>query len=80
MNPSTPWNGEISVTGGILHVDTTTGEVINHPCYDLNGLRQKLFDGCSFDSPSTTRYKYGHIYFDKDETPLLDLVLAVRGQ
>lgn len=80
MNPSVPWDGEIAVTGGILFVDTATGTIVNNPVYDLNRFKQILFNGCAFDSPSTTKFNYGFVYHGPDGTPLFDLVLAVRGQ
>lgn len=81
MNPGTPWGGDIGITGGILLVDTSTGEIINNPINDLNALKQHLFENCSFDSPSTGRFDYGYVYHDKSsDTYRIDLVLAVRGQ
>ncbi|GAB2027979.1 HpaII family restriction endonuclease [Lactovum odontotermitis] len=76
MVPKTPWTGLDEATGGYIVVKED-GEVLCYHIYDRNRLREYLYTHTKFDSPSTTKYKYGSLYEIDDEV-FIDVAVQIR--
>lgn len=61
MVPGTDWSGTLSAQGGYIVVLEDGGLV----CYNLyfdDDFREYLYTNTRFDTPSTTKYKFGRLY------------------
>lgn len=66
MNASKEWDGEIKAHGGYIIVKQD-GELV---CYHLDNrdlFKEYLFNNTKFETPSTSRHKYGKVYEEKGE-------------
>lgn len=76
MTGSTPWYGQFNANGGYIVVKED-GDVICYHFFDRNDLEDYLFFNTRFETPSTTRHKFGDIY-DEDGTFYIKLNIQVR--
>ena len=61
----TKWNGKYLVQGTI--VVKQDGEQEAYHITDLSTLENYLYQNIRFDTPSTTRHRYGSLFVEKDE-------------
>lgn len=61
MTVSSPWNGSFNANGGYIVVKED-GDVICYHFFDRNDLEEYLFNNTKFDTPSTTRHRFGEVY------------------
>lgn len=73
MTPKTPWDGKYTASGGYIIVKKE-GDLVGYHFYDRNLLEEYLLMNTSFDTPSTTRHKFGFI----DESGSLSLNVQIR--
>lgn len=76
MVPSKPWDTKLSSYGGYIVV-LNNGSLI---CYNLlkdDEFKDYLFNNTKFDTPSTTKYNYGHLYTE-DGKLMMNLNLQIR--
>lgn len=76
MLPAAPWDGRYDATGGYIVVKED-GDVVCFHLYDKNMLEDYLFNNTRFETPSTSRYDFGHVY-EKEGKFFFDLVLQIR--
>lgn len=76
MLPASPWDGRYDATGGYIVVKDD-GDVVCFHIYDRNMLEDYLFKNTKFETPSTTRHKFGIVY-EKDGKYYFDLVMQIR--
>jgi len=79
MMPNTPWNGYHSINGGHIVV-SKSGEILTYfYIYFPQEFENYLFNRTKLERGSTTRHKFGQIYFDKDgERAYINLNLQIR--
>lgn len=77
MTPATVWNGKFNANGGYIVVKED-GDVVCYHFFDRNDLEDYLFHNSYFDTPSTTRHKFGQIEADENGDLWLKLNLQVR--
>lgn len=73
--PNTPWDGKHQAGGYIIV--RTDGELVCFHIYNLCKFREYLLMNTKFDTPSTSRHKYGSI-FKKDDKLFIKLNLQIR--
>ncbi|MFA7301022.1 MAG: HpaII family restriction endonuclease [Candidatus Shapirobacteria bacterium] len=61
MVPNTAWDGCIRAHGGYIIV-REDGEIVCYHVYNADAFRTYLFKNTRFDTPSTTRHKFGVVY------------------
>ncbi|MBP3195161.1 MAG: HpaII family restriction endonuclease [Cardiobacteriaceae bacterium] len=61
----TKWNGKYLAQGTI--VVKQDGEQEAYHITDLSTLENYLYQNIRFDTPSTTRHRYGSLFVEKDE-------------
>ncbi len=76
MTVSTPWNGTFNANGGYIIVKED-GDVVCYHFFDRNDLEEYLFYNTKFDTPSTTRHKFGDVYKNGDSY-YINLNLQIR--
>jgi len=76
MTPSSPWKGAYDATGGYIVVKEN-GDVLCYHIYNLNDFYEYLFKNTKFETPSSSRHKFGKIYEENGEK-LLKLNLQIR--
>lgn len=77
LMPSKDWTNYHNTNG--LIVAKRNGEVLTFYIYNRKHLWEYLINNCFLDTPSTSRYKTGTIYQDKDSRRcFIDLCLQVR--
>lgn len=76
MTSSTRWYGSFQANGGYIVVKED-GDIICYHFFDRNDLENYLFYNTRFDTPSTTRHKFGNIY-QENEDFYIKLNLQVR--
>jgi len=79
MMPNTPWDGYHSVNGGHI-VISKRGEILTYfYIYFPKDFENYLFNWTKLERGSTTRHKFGQIYFDEgNPTPYIKLNLQIR--
>jgi type II restriction enzyme len=79
MMPNTPWNGYNSVNGGHIVV-SKKGEILTYfYVYFPKDFENYLFSRTKLERGSTTRHKFGQIYFDEvSQIPYIKLNLQIR--
>ena len=79
MMPNTPWDGYNSVSGGHIVV-SKRGDVITYfYVYFPKDFENYLFNRTKLERGSTTRHKFGQIYFDEtNQIPYIKLNLQIR--
>lgn len=65
MTPEKHWEGSEDANGGYIVVKND-GNVVCYHLYNRTEFEQYLFDYTCFDTPSTSRYDYMHIYKEKN--------------
>ena len=60
MQPKILWDGD-SVNGGSIIVEKT-GDLLAYTLYDISKFDDFLYFNCKFDTPSSSRHKFGSIY------------------
>jgi len=76
MTPEKIWKGIYDATGGIIIVKEN-GEVVCYHIYNRNDFQDYLLNNTKLNQTSTTRYKWGDLYLQKDN-PYIKLNLCVR--
>lgn len=76
MTPSTPWHGIFHANGGYIVVKKD-GDIVCYHFFDRNDLEEYLFNNTCFETPGTTRHKFGDIYEESDKF-FIKLNLQVR--
>lgn len=76
MTSSKPWYGKFNANGGYIVVKED-GDIVCYHFFDRNDLENYLFYNTKFETPSTSRHKFGNIYNNNDEN-YLKLNLQVR--
>ena len=74
--PGKRWDGKYS-SHGIIAVKPDGDQVGLH-LIDISSLEDYLFEHCSFDSPSTTRHRYGQLIYENDEQMYFKLNMQIR--
>lgn len=79
MMPNTPWDGYHSVNGGHIAV-SKKGEILTYfYVYFPKDFEDDLFNRTKLERGSTTRHKFGEIYFEEgNQTPYIKLNLQIR--
>ena len=76
MTVSSEWDGTFNANGGYIVV-REDGDIACYHFFDRNELEEYLFYNTAFDTPSTTRHKFGEVY-KKDGSYYLKLNIQVR--
>ena len=76
MMPSKVWDGKYDSTGGYLIVKED-GDVLCYHIYNKNDFENYLLNNTKLDTPSTSKYDFGHIYKDGDHH-FIKLNLQIR--
>lgn len=76
MTATTPWFGKFNANGGYIVVKED-GDIICYHFFDRNDLEDYLFHNTVFETPSTTRHKFGNVYKENGEY-FIKLNLQVR--
>jgi type II restriction enzyme len=76
MQPSKPWNGSYETHGGYIVVKEN-GDLACYHVYDRDKFRKFLFMNTKFETPSTTRHKFGQIY-EREGKKYIKLSLQIR--
>ncbi len=66
MTPAKPWSGVYQAKGGYLIVKKD-GEILCYHIYHKDQFEEYLLANTKFETPSTTKYKFGEIYEEKGE-------------
>jgi DNA (cytosine-5)-methyltransferase 1 len=74
--PGTKWDGNWVSNGTI--VLKSTGDCIGYHVIDTKTLKEYLYKHIRLDTPSTTRYRYGKIFIEKDGKMYFKLNLQLR--
>lgn len=75
MTPKKPWNGD-NVTGGSIVVERT-GDLSAYTLYDMKKYDDFLYENCKFDTPSSSRHKFGKVY-QEESRYYIKLNLQIR--
>lgn len=76
MVPASTWNTRLSTQGGYI-VLLKTGDIVCYSLYYDDDFRDYLYANTRFDTPSTKKYDYGHLYEEKGRL-YIKLNLQVR--
>jgi len=76
MTPTHEWDGYSQAYGGYIIVKED-GELVCYHLYNRDEFQDYLFENTKFDTPSSTRYRYGSVY-DKNEESYIKLNLQIR--
>jgi DNA (cytosine-5)-methyltransferase 1 len=74
--PGTEWDGNWVSNGTI--VLKSSGDCIGYHVIDTKSLKEYLFNHIRLETPSTTRYRYGKIFIEKDGKLYFKLNLQLR--
>lgn len=74
--PGKEWNGEYGANGTI--VVKQDGESVAFHIIDQKEFKEYLFENIKFDTPSTTRHRFGKIYVEKDDAMYFKLNMQLR--
>lgn len=61
MTPAKEWGGDTKAHGGYIVVKEN-GEMVCYHLYNRDEFQEYIFANTKFDTPSTTRHKFGSIY------------------
>lgn len=70
------WNGEYGANGTIV-VKQDGSSVVFH-IIDQKEFKEYLFESIKFDTPSSTRHRFGQIYVEKDGNLYFKLNMQLR--
>lgn len=76
MTPTTVWTGFYQANGGYIVV-REDGEIVCYHIYDHNDFQEYMFNYTRFETASTTRYNFGHIYKENNQN-FIKLNLQIR--
>ncbi|KYK74988.1 HpaII family restriction endonuclease, partial [Aggregatibacter actinomycetemcomitans] len=76
MRPDDVWLGKYDATGGYLVVKED-GELLCYHIYSKNAFEDYLYCNTKFDTPSSSRHDFGHIY-EKDGEFFIKLNIQIR--
>lgn len=77
MMPKVKWDGNYSVTGGLLTVKKDGEVLCHHIFYDSDSLKKYLYKNSKLETPSSSRHGYGQLFKDNGEV-FFKLNLQVR--
>lgn len=77
MTPGKVWDGATQANGGFIVV-RDDGELVCYHLYDRAKFLDYLFSHTRFDTPSTTRHKYGSIETSDDGKKIMRLNIQIR--
>jgi hypothetical protein len=66
LRATEPWLGKYDATGGYLVV-REDGEIVCYHIYNINEFQEYLFENTFFDSPSSSRHKFGKMYEEQGQ-------------
>lgn len=72
----TKWDGKYVANGTIVVKDT--GEQVGFHIIELHHLEDYLFENIKFDTPSTTRHRYGKLYLENNGKMYFKLNMQLR--
>ena len=72
----TKWNGKYQSKGTIVVKDS--GEQVGFHIVDIDVLEDYLFENIKFDTPSSTRHRYGSLVIENDQQAYFKLNLQLR--
>ncbi|NBB31790.1 HpaII family restriction endonuclease [Cellulophaga sp. BC115SP] len=72
----TKWDGKYESKGTI--VMKNQGDIVAFHIIDIESLKSYLFNHIKFDTPSTTRHRFGKLYLEKDGKLYFKLNLQLR--
>lgn len=70
------WDGKYIANGAIVVKET--GEQVGFHIIELSNLEDYLFDNIKFDTPSTTRHRYGSLYTESNGKMYFKLNMQLR--
>ena len=76
MRPKKIWNGLDESNGGYIIVKES-GEVLSYHLHDRDSFENYLINNTKFDTPSSTKHKFGKIYIE-DGRKFINLNLQIR--
>jgi len=76
MKPKSNWDGIDEANGGYIAV-FENGEILAYHIYNRNFFEEYLLQNTKFETPSSSRHKYGYLY-EEDNKVFLDLNLQIR--
>lgn len=76
MTPRRVWNGDYDSTGGYIVVKEN-GDVLCYHVFNWNQFREYLYRNTKLETASTSRHKFGNLYFEEGEC-YLKLNLQIR--
>lgn len=76
MVPQSEWNDRLSGYGGYIIV-REDGVLVCYHLYNEDAFKDYLFENTKFDTPSTTRHRFGSVYAENDEK-FINLNLQIR--
>lgn len=76
MKPSTPWDGKDEACGGFLIIKSNSDILLYHQ-KNRNEFEDYLLNNTKFETPSTTRHKFGFVYEESGENRI-KLNLQIR--
>lgn len=80
MNAGTLWHGKSEVSGGIIAV-REDGNLVSFFAYNFDELDEFLFSNAKFETPSSTRHKFGRIVpADDGNGFVIRLIVQVRDR
>ncbi len=74
--PGKKWNGEYGANGTVVVKDN--GESVAFHIIDQKELKEYLFENIKFDTPSTTRHRFGLLYIESDGCIYFKLNMQLR--
>lgn len=74
--PGKKWNGHYESNGAIIVKEN--GEQVGYHVIDISALKNYLFENIKFDTPSTTRHRYGNLFIEKANDLYFKLNLQLR--
>lgn len=76
MVPQSEWNDRLSSYGGYIIV-REDGVLVCYHLYNEDAFKDYLFENTKFDTPSTTRHRFGQLYEDNGNI-FINLNLQIR--
>lgn len=76
MIPTEEWDGS-ELGGGCIFVKND-GNLVCFTLYDMEAFKNYLVDNTRFDTPSTTKFKFGELYKGENDNLFFKLCLDVR--
>lgn len=74
--PSKKWDGNFKSNGTIVVKEN--GEQVGFHMIEMASLKDYLFTTIRFDTPSTSRHRYGSLFVEKDGQVFFKLNLQLR--